>query len=294
MIETTLDAVTAGDGALIEDLTRRAEAATPPQPYDVRMNGPLVVRTRRHDERIDVTNLEEFLPEPTRNRGAVVLYDVGDFAAYVQRLADDHTTVWGEESRSRFTAVFNDHADYNRPGWRDHSAELRLLDDPEWQAWLATDGRWFNQFDFAEFLEDRAATIVDPDPADFLEVASSFKAHKKAEFSSAVNLTTTDLQLTYNEETKTTTKSGQIEVPRRFTVALSPFLGLPPVNIPARLRYSVSDGQLSIGYRLHRPDLARRNAFADIRQTLANELAATDGDFVVPVMLGQAPGSLRP
>lgn len=289
------------DVAAIESLTRRAEAATAPETFEPTHGDSIVVRVVRNDETIEARNFERWLEYPVRPRGTATLHDPIDFTAYINRLRHNGTTVWGDEQRDRFTAVFNDHEasdiEGNVPaGWRDHTAVLQLQPDPDWQAFLAADGNYSSQLEFGEFLQDYVAAFVEPDGATLLEVATSFKAHRKAEFSSAVDLDTGDLQLTYNEETSAkTTRTGQIEVPRQFVVQLSPFLGYPPVKLQARLRWFIDSGQLRMGFKLHRPDLVKRQAFADIRATIADRIGTTDSvSYAVPVLLGPAPGPVNP
>lgn len=285
-------------GVLIADLSRRVEAndaaiAT----HDLDDTSSIIVRTTRQDERIETVNLEGWLPAPTRARGTVTLHDPSDFTIYTERLASAATTVFGEENRARFTAVFNDHQEYdgdpNGPvaGWRDHTAVLQLQDDPDWKAFLTADRQWLTQLDFAEFLSDNAAAFVEPDGATLLEVATHFRAHKKADFHEAVNLDTGDVQLTYNEETATKKSAGQVQVPRELVVRLTPFLGYPPVYIRARLRYSIDGGRLHLGFVLQRPDLVKREAFAQIRNGIADQLTEAHG---VPVLLGTPPAATVP
>ncbi|MEU0465062.1 DUF2303 family protein [Amycolatopsis sp. NPDC006131] len=282
------------DAEVIADLARRAETAKTVKAYEIDGDAEsVVVRVVRNDERVEVLDLERKLDTPRRPRGTANLYDPGDFVAYVKRLRSESTTVWGDEDKSRFTAVFNDHLDQLEPGWRDHTAVLQLQDDPEWTTWVKASGTWFGQGAFAEFLEDHAAAVVTPDGATMLEIATEFKAHKKAEFQSKVDLTTSDIQLTYNEETTAkTTRAGQLEIPREFVVSLAPFLGVTPRNLVARLKWNVQEGQLSIGYRLHRPDLVKRDAFADIRAALVEGLGSRD-EGGVPVLLGASPAALN-
>lgn len=288
--EATVDT----DGARIEDLTRRASYQEPPVGYELDSEGAHVVRVLRDDERIERFSLEGWQETPNRNRGTAVLFDPENFVAYVDRLGHAGTTVWGNEAASSFTAVFNDHATPHDSGWRDHTAVLQLQDDPEWTAFVQRSGRYMNQIDFAEFLQDYAPSILRPDGATLLEVAMNFKAHRKAEFESAVDLETGDVSFQYTEQTtaKTAPKAGQIEVPREFVVALSPFLGMDPVAVTARLRFNVEKDGLQIGFRLVRPDLVRRDAFAAIRTTIANGLDSLDS-IGVPVLLGAAPQPVR-
>ncbi|GHG97364.1 DUF2303 family protein [Amycolatopsis roodepoortensis] len=280
------------DGDLIESLTRRAGYTEPPKSYDVHADGGYIVRVVRDDEQIQKLNLEGWLTVPDRTRGAATVYDPMNFVEYVKRLGNLRTTVWGDEDSLSFTAVFNDHSGPEAAGWRDHTARLQLRNDPEWSQFQQRSGQYLDQITFAEFLQDYAPSIVRPDGATLLTVAMNFKAHRKAEFETAVDLSTGDVSFTYTEQTtpKVAPKAGQIEVPREFTVALSPFLGLPTVEVNARLKFDITRDGLRIGFQLVRPDLVRRQAFADIRQTIADGLEETG----IPVLLGAAPGAVTP
>lgn len=282
MTEPTAD----GTATAVESLARRLDYSEPVKPFeDIDEHGIHIVRARRDDEEIEVFSLERWRDAPVRPRGTATVYDAPNFVDYVQRLCDDTTTVWGHEATSTFTAVFNDH---NGPdaGWRDHTARLQLQNDPEWDAFAKLSGVYMSQIEFAEFLQDYAPLVVEPDGATLLEVSMNFRAHRKADFESAVDLETGDVSFSYTEQTTAkTVKSGQIEVPREFMVSLSPYLGLPPVTLTARLRFDVTPNGLRIGFRLVRPDLVRRDAFADIRNTIVDGLK-NEG---VLVLLGEAP-----
>lgn len=272
---------TDGAGAVdrIADLARRVatnQQITPPA-------DGVVIRVTNDGENITPLDLELIRDAPRRARGQATLSDPADFSRYVTRLADEHTTVWANEEGCRFTAVFNDH-DPAGPGWRDHTAEYQLKRDPDWQAWLQRNGELSNQLSFAEFLEDQALAIVSPDAATMREVAMSFRARGKSAFSRGVRLDNGDVALEWHEETSATAgKSGQpVEVPEFFTVRLSPYVGVAPVELIARLRWKIREGQLGIGYRLHRPADAERAAFDAIRASVSDNVPA-------PVYMGQAP-----
>lgn len=264
------------------ELGRQSAHAAMALPYELAPDTSVVVRTVRVDERIDTTDLERLLAAPRRARGMVVLHEPADFATYVQRLENAATTVWADDTSLQVTALFNDHTP-DSAGWRDHTAVLEIRRDPDWQAWLARDGHLGGQTEFAEHLEDQARVIVEPDAATMLEVATSFQARRNASFSRGARLDNGDVQLAWNEETTASAgASGRLEVPRQFTLRLAPFVGVPPVDVVARLRYRLKDGRLGIGYKLDRPDMAERNAFVDIRATIANTITA-------PVVSGTAP-----
>lgn len=248
----------------------------------------LVVHVIRDDEQIRVVELEHTLGTPHAPRGTATLYDPDDFVDYVNRLADNHTTLWADPDKLRVTAVFDDHAQAEDPGWRRHRATLTLRPDPEWQAWTGHDKKLGGQAWFAEFIEDHLTVIVDPDPATMLEIATSFQARRNATFERGTRLQSGDVQLRWVEQTQATAGTkGHLEVPDRFTIKLAPYLGADPVDLVARLRYRINEGQLAIGYALHRPDLAHQDAFNQIRTLI-------DDGVSVPIHLGQAPASLHP
>lgn len=281
---TTLESI-AGDVEAAAELGRRAANAAPPAPYDLAPATSVVVRTVRTDERVETVDLERLLDAPRRPRGLALLYEPGDFAAYVDRLEGPATTVWADEDNLTVTALFNDHTAADA-GWRDHHARLQVRRDPDWQAWVNRDTVLGNQAEFAEHVEDQAHTIVDPDAATMLEVATSFQARRDASFSRATRLDSGDVQLSWSEETTASAgASGRLEVPRRFTLRLAPFLGVASVEVVALLRYRLRDGRLGIGYKLHRPDVAEHNAFADIRAGIANATTS-------PVLCGRVPNGV--
>lgn len=261
-------------------------------PTGIGPDAPLVVDRFRQDERVEIHSLEQHLPNPLRQRGTVTIHDWADFAQLVNRLANAHySTVYANVDTGAVTAVFDDHANPAEggqvAGWRQHTATLKLQTDPDWDRWLKFSDKLLPQTDFASVLEDLAHTVVAPDAATLFEVATNFRATRKASFDSTVNVQNGDVQLSWAEETNAkagTTKSGAVEVPKEFTISVAPWRGVDPVTLTARFRYYVDNGQLRIGYALLRADIARDNAFALILDKLRT---AINED--VPLFKGIAP-----
>lgn len=287
-----LDAVNAVEA--IAELATRAADAVIPTPHPIDFESSLVVRTVPNDQAIRVVDLERHLEQPRRTRGDVTVHDPADFCTYVNRLEGTQTTVWANEDAGTVTALFNDHSETEDEdaeglaGWRDHTATLRLKVDRDWAAWAQHDGKLAGQEWFAEFLEDNARLIVEPDAATMYEVARSFQARSSADFSRVVRVDNGDVQMTWNEQTDAKVNSpgkGTFEVPASFTVRLAPFVGTPMQELTARLRWRLREGQLGIGYALLRPDLVVREAFQDV-------VATVQGSVNSPVLLGVAPKPL--
>lgn len=267
------------------DLGRR-DAERTPTPYDLNAARSLVVARVRTDETLEVRALEGYLAAPLHPRGAAVVHAPADFVGYVARLATDHTTMWADLATGRVVAVLDDHADADAAGWRAHTVTLAMQEDPDWATWLRYDGERREQSVFAEHLEGLTHTIDSPPAADMLEMVSTFHAHRNVTFRQAVKVTSGDVQLTYEEDTKAAAgASGKMEVPREFTLRISPWTTVPPVELTARLRWRIENGALRIGYALLRPDRAKRDAFETV-------LAVVRAGVPVPLFLGAPPAAV--
>lgn len=273
------------DVAVAADLGRRdSERAL--DPYSLREDTALLVSKLRVDEKVVVTDLEHHLDAPLRSRGTAAIHDPGDFAAYVKRIAYPTTTsVWADIDKGTVTALLDDHANVHTPGWRSHTVRLDLQGDPDWDAWIARDNKLFGQLSFAEFLEQQMHTIIQPAAADIYEVATTLQAKRNITYASSVKLKSGDVQFTFNEETAAKAgQKGQVEIPDEFVVRLAPFAYTTPVELTAKLRYRIEDGQLKIGYKLLRPLEIRRDAFSAIVGGIRGGLGES-----LPVFLGSVP-----
>lgn len=214
---------------------------------------------------------EKFAPAPRRPKGVYRPATVESLIAVVKRYHDSkRTTVWVHPTSGHVEVVFNDNA--AAPAWRDHRAVLDLTVTPKWRHWMSRDGQLMTQGTFAEHVEDGVAEIHKPPAADMLELAQTFHAHNQASFRSAIRLQDGTVQVQYDEELDAKAgRSAQMKIPTEFKLAISPFLGEAPYAVTALLRYRVSGGKLSIGYKLSRPDEVVRDALAKIAGRLTDE-----------------------
>ncbi|MCO1574998.1 YfdQ family protein [Crossiella sp. SN42] len=259
------------------------------EPYVLTPDTSIVVTRIRHDERVVVTDLENHLTEPVAPRGQALLREHKHFAAYVNRLAKPaSTTLWAERTAATVTAILDDHVSHVTAGWREHRVVLDLVHDLDWKTWQKYDGKLLSQHELADLLESLAHTVVSPDAATMIEVATSFRAKRNVSFDSAVRLDSGDTQLTYAEETTATAgRKGNIEVPSQFLLRLPVFEGSEPADLLARLRYRIDGGRLYIGYALHRPDVVVTAAFERVLAEIHKDCPD------LPMLMGTAPDPLR-
>lgn len=220
---------------------------------------------------VDLTG-EQYRDVPKAKTGTATVRDVDSFLSYFDKHADAATEVYADIERRTITAVLDAHeADTAR--WGKHRLLLELRHTPAWLAWTGKDNQLMPQAKFAEFIEDNLVDLRVPDSATMLELAESFEGTTSAEFQSSQRLDNGQRKFSYVEET--TAKAGHkgdIVIPATLTLALSPFEGTEMFKVTARFRYRLdrAKGELSLGFKLERPDDVLAAAFADIRTLIDN------------------------
>lgn len=261
---------TPGEADVIAALADRAAAREV-----VEISDDLAVIVLGPGQSIEPFELEQYAVRPNAKRGDVALTDADSFVAYVKRhMTEDGTTIWANLAKgtgsARVVAVIDDHSTTTLPGWGRHRATMSLQTTPDWDHWLGQDNKWLSQDAFAEHIEDGADAIREPVAATMLEIAENFHARHGVNFKSTRRLSG-EVQFQYEENTNA--QSGELTIPTTITLGLAPFEGGTPYAITARFRYRLANGNLSLGYRLIRPDRVRKAAFTDVATTIA---AGTD------------------
>jgi uncharacterized protein YfdQ (DUF2303 family) len=267
---TTLTALAASERTETDAVAEVARLAVKPQSLDTLTT--YAVPTATGVQVIDLDTDEHRRREganPRRKTGNVALTEHASFATYV----NDHgvtgaSSLWADRDQGRIVAVINDHGTHaldDEPDWRDHRATLTLRLTPAWKAWASASGQFVDQAAFAEFLEDRALDVVDPDAARLLEVATSIEATKSAAHKNAVRLESGEVRVRYEETIDARAgQAGELTIPSRIELALSPYEGMDPYRVTARFRYRLGNGQLRLGVVLDRPEDVVRAAFGDV------------------------------
>lgn len=220
----------------------------------------------------EVLELDRFLDEPRRKKGLYGPADVESFIDYTTTHAvKGHTTVWVDPSQTMVVALINDNA-ADKGGWGDHRARLVLNRTPEWRHWLARDGKYLTQEDFAEHLQEGILEIVDPEGAEMLEIAQTLQGSTDVQWKSANRVDNGAVSFKYQENvTASAGAKGELEVPQEMTLGVSPFFGEEPFSVTARIRYRVRAGALTIGYKLERPTDVELNVLQAIVDRLKGE-----------------------
>lgn len=121
------------------------------------------------------------------------------------------------------------------------------------------------QEEFALFIEENVREIFEPNGAEMMQIAATLKAKNNVDFRSSTRLDNGEVQFMYTETIQGQAGvNGQLSIPEKFTLALSPFLKGTAYEIEARLRYRINPGGLQMWYTLIRPHTFADHAFTEI------------------------------
>jgi uncharacterized protein YfdQ (DUF2303 family) len=227
-----------------------------------------MVAVIKADQRIE--DLEQYGESPRRVRRYQTLLSLDSLGAYIERHREAATTVFVDSDRQRVEAIIDYHWPPATPGkgdglasWCTHHAVYAFPQTADWKAWIANNGKWLAQSDFAEYIEEHAHNISIPSPANMLEIARTLTGTRKVNWKSAIHEASGDVQIAYEPQSATRAgKSGSVEIPERFELTIQPFQGSAPYAIDVLFRYRIEDsGGLKLSYRLMRVDKVIDDAF---------------------------------
>jgi uncharacterized protein YfdQ (DUF2303 family) len=247
---------------------------------------------------VKVIDTDKYATSPRRAEAKRTVTDAASFVGYLNRHSTPGTEVFADTPASRVIAIVDSHEGTGAPaGWQGHRLELSLEHTKARKAWAAHDlgtnpRGWFDQQEFAEFIEDRALDVQDPDHARLIELATKFEATKSVDFGSAVRLDTGEVQFQYTETVGA--KKGAkdaIEFPKELKLAIRPYIGGPVYFVWASLRYRMGADGLRLGYALQRPENILEAAFVDIVTEIreGKTVKTDDAETVVHEGIGDVP-----
>lgn len=220
---------------------------------------------------------------PPRINQSVEVDDAGSLIAYANRFSDARSVLIADIDQMTITARLDWHHNNAatpplEPQACQHLACLMLRKSEEFKRWSGMENSLHPQAAFAEFLDENASDIIDPDPATMIEIARELEATQGVAFKSSVRLQTGERSLTYETETHT---KGDIKVPTRFTLQIPLFVGEEPVDIVASFRFRPAPDGLKLGFVWRRVEYRMQAEFHQI----ATRVAEGTG---LPVFFGRA------
>lgn len=218
------------------------------------------------------TTFPDTLPAPLHVAQLVHLSTVTAFIGYVNRFADDNSVIFVDIPAGKIKAVLDYHKaefyaanDGNAtPRHGKHIALLQCQYTTEFEKIKAASGKKFSQQDFAVFLEDIIPHIAYPNAATLQEIVGTLEAKTNVDFKSGFRTDNGQVSLTYNETTEAKAGvQGNLTVPQSISFGLQIHRGGKAYVLPARFRYRISGGDLSLWYDIDQLDHAIETSMND-------------------------------
>lgn len=208
--------------------------------------------TGTHGTRIEVIEVHKFGVVPRRKSGKLTAFDAASFNRIIRDNPDAGNVaiyIDRDPENPAVVGVLNGNGP-SGPGWGDFRVSMAFRATPQWLKWRAIDNKMKSQADFAEFIEDNLEDIVEPAGAQMLEIVTMLQGTRTTNFRRGINLGTGAVQFQHLEADEV--KAGDFEIPQSFGIVIAPFVGIQPFKVPVRFRWRLSDGKLSLGFKLQR------------------------------------------
>lgn len=212
---------------------------------------------------------------PFRRKGIVKLDDVTSFLEYFKRYSSPATTnIYGKLEPANFTALFNDNPlnGFDAPvaDWRDFGCSFTPKFSKEYTTWNGKNKYKFDgNDDFAVWLEDNLADVIEPTNGQLMELALNFKVNSNASFANPVRLQDGNTEFNFTNTVEGSSQisgQGKVKIPEKIRIRIPVFEGRSSSNwdFEARFRFRLNGPKLSIWYELIRPHKVVEAAFNDM------------------------------
>jgi len=215
---------------------------------------------------------------PPRIIQNVTLHDRDSLVAYVNRFKSAATRLFAEPGflaggQAKIVAVIDYH-EASKADHGEHVATYAPRYSDQWQRWHKACAAPMKQAEFAEFIEEVRADIVEPNAANLLDIVRTFKASKRVEFDSVAYQPNGDVKLVYDERTEQKGSSGVL--PETMKLGIPVYFRGQPYAVPVLVRYRVGQGAVGFQLKMDRSDIIEDAAFNELAKAVGE---ATGIDF---------------
>lgn len=223
----------------------------------------VVVDTNGGITQIDLTG-NQWRALPQRISRSLELSDQESFLGYWAKHANSNSELYASTLTWAILGIIDgpggdDVEASERPAWESHKVTVRLERSPELRAWQEWHDRPMSQVQFAEMVEDRIATIADPDGAQLVEMTRVLFRTSGSTFRSSYVDGAHRLEYSEDTDTQTKIKDGYVAAPTKMVLRVPLWLNGPDdvAQIPVRIRYNNDTRKLQITYHLDHAAISR-------------------------------------
>ena len=242
-----------------------------------------------------VVKLPRYMENPDRKMANVTFLDVDDCSTYVNQQKIMATRMWAQRgTKVTIEAIIDYHnsmVDGNPvdgpigiPQWGMHRAALTMEMSEEFKPWADRAGQYMNQLEFAQFIDDNAAAMNNPDPAAMSELALNLQGTENAVFKSTLDPHNGNVVFAYEQ---TNAPKGSMEIPRVMQLYLPVIEGTAPQFVPIKLQWRIGEGRPQFAWRIPALGQLMRNAMRQQMDVIAEKTE-------IPVWVGNVTGMQQP
>lgn len=218
---------------------------------------------------------------PPHIKQSITVDDRASLTAYANRFSDNRSIIIADYDSGQITANLDWHTNNDHellPQQAAHSVTLALRDSEEYKRWAKMEGDFHSQQEFAFFIEENVADVVDPDASTLLEICREMEATQGASFKSGTRLDNGDRTFLYENETHV---KNELVIPTEIKLAIPLYQGEEPTEIKAKFRFRVRPDGLLLGFNWHRVEYQRQAKFTELATVAADETS-------LPVFFGRS------
>ncbi|WP_267581451.1 DUF2303 family protein [Acinetobacter pittii] len=233
----------------------------------------------------EVHKFVEVLDRPLNLKQSVNLHTAKDLISYVNRFADANSVIFVDVLNGRIKAILDYHEAIPVSGYNSnalqrncfHVAHFIVDKTTEFKKIEENSGRKLSQQDFALFLEDIMPYIAEPVATELYEIVQTLSANTKIDFKSGVRTNNGEVTLTYNESIEASAgREGKLKIPEEIKFGIQVHRGGNHYLLPARFRYRVTNGNLTLWYDLDQKEKAIEKSMEDTIDYIRNGKEITD------------------
>jgi hypothetical protein len=205
---------------------------------------------------------------------------------YLHRFKDADSIMFADVTGSKITAILDYHVRptanitdrptpqqagaEGKPAFPRHSAHravLQLRHSQEWAVWTGQNEKLMSHVNFANFLEENAMDVINPDGAALLELIRDLNVKSGSTFKSQVRQGDV-VKFEYQKADDVSSKE-EIEMPVGFTLSIPVYFGEEPITMNVLLRRKIDDGQLFLGFKIQRLENNKQTEFLRIAEEIS-------------------------
>lgn len=257
--------------------------------------------------------LDKYRDHPRFRIGTAVAMTLDSFMEYTRAFHDDDTMVFfnPDKNQPRVLSILDYHqkGSYRsaEPSHCRHQVMHSFGLDPSWVAWNGIDGKTLKVEEFARFLDNRYADVIDAPltadgdagfseilrglpgvrfgtQMDMVRMARGLQLNEEHRVTNLVNLDTGETQIAFENTQKPDEAGDTLKVPNAYLLQMRVFdREEHPWRIAARFRFRKVQASVNYTIQLYRPERTFQAALDDAKERLTSAGFKTIYGWPVPL-----------